>query len=295
MLLADHSIFINEMLLQEDKAVDTTDDIGNVTFAYNALEWLRGDEQQRNKVMFVIDGRIESELNIPLIQQPITLKELEAQVAAGGNALVKKFNEEETTINRGMIKGLGRGPGRMLFGRRNWYRNWFLLLIMIVTLAFGFYGFRRLRRATHHIESGVPLLATALERNEPERNQVLSRQESLLESNILTSQAKEAAKEFFQEFIGINLDAELKLTVAIQGGWWQRWSWKRRVFQLWNFALGKLKWTVSVRGFRGILNQIDQVKRAVDTGQIQVKVIEEDGYESSSSREQSTSHERSRP
>ncbi len=44
LVLADHSIFINEMMLPEDN--------GNVEFTYNCLDWLRGDAKDgRDKVL----------------------------------------------------------------------------------------------------------------------------------------------------------------------------------------------------------------------------------------------------
>ena len=53
LVLADHSIFINEMMLPNDN--------GNVEFTYNCLEWLRGDAKNgRNQVLFVVDGQIKS-------------------------------------------------------------------------------------------------------------------------------------------------------------------------------------------------------------------------------------------
>ena len=54
LLLADHSIFINEMMLPSDN--------GNVEFTYNCLEWLRRGPEVRNQVLFVDEGRIKAAL-----------------------------------------------------------------------------------------------------------------------------------------------------------------------------------------------------------------------------------------
>ena len=63
LVLADHSIFINEMMLPSDN--------GNVEFTYNCLEWLRGDPKDgRNQVLFVEDGTINSRFEVPLKEVP---------------------------------------------------------------------------------------------------------------------------------------------------------------------------------------------------------------------------------
>src|SRR5262249_49234461 len=62
LLLADHSIFINEMMQPRDT--------GNADFAYNAVDWLReGEDGPRDRVLFVTDSRIETKLDIPLRQE----------------------------------------------------------------------------------------------------------------------------------------------------------------------------------------------------------------------------------
>ncbi len=63
LVMADHSVFINEMMLQQDN--------GNVEFAYNCVKWLAGDEaERRTKVLFVEDGRINARFEVPLKEMP---------------------------------------------------------------------------------------------------------------------------------------------------------------------------------------------------------------------------------
>src|SRR5262249_56049092 len=71
LLLADHSVFINEMMLKSDN--------GNVDFTYNAIEWLKGDNKERNRVLFVSDGNIETKLDIPIREEPVSLLDIQAK------------------------------------------------------------------------------------------------------------------------------------------------------------------------------------------------------------------------
>src|SRR5262249_30110277 len=63
LVLADHSLFINGMMLQEDN--------GNFQFAYNCLKWLReGPEGKRDRVLFADEGKVVTDFTVPLRTLP---------------------------------------------------------------------------------------------------------------------------------------------------------------------------------------------------------------------------------
>src|SRR5262249_3080122 len=60
LFLADHSIFINNMMLQADT--------GNVGFTYNCLDWLSaGGDERRNRVLLYDGGKLVTDFNVPLV------------------------------------------------------------------------------------------------------------------------------------------------------------------------------------------------------------------------------------
>ena len=67
LVMADHSIFINEMMIQRDDA--------NVEFSYNCLKWLSeaGGNDPRTKVLFVEDGNVKATFEVPLKDMPAEL------------------------------------------------------------------------------------------------------------------------------------------------------------------------------------------------------------------------------
>src|SRR5262249_243692 len=59
LVLADHSLFINEMMFPEDN--------GNVEFTSNCLEYLRGDPTDpRFRVLFIEDGAVTANFDVPV-------------------------------------------------------------------------------------------------------------------------------------------------------------------------------------------------------------------------------------
>lgn len=272
LFMADHSVFINEMLLQEDKPGDDTDDIGNVAFAYNTLEWLRGDQPKRHKALFVIDGKIETKLDIPLKIIPISLKELQQKMTRQGNIVMKKLNDKVDSMNEGVVRGLGRGPGR-IFGRRGGsYRGYILLIITVLTIALVIYAIRRMRRASYGIEAGAPLLVSALTRARPDPEVHLHRQEMLLSADNLAVHARALARECLtgSPVPGTAAQSEPVIT-AHHGSKWQQ----RRLIKLarwvWQVAFAPGLPRMTKAQFQKFLDQLHELREALKSRKIQVK------------------------
>lgn len=140
LVLADHSVFINEMMIQED-----TD---NLDFASNAVEWLR-DSGQRNRVLFVEDGTIQKKLDVPLMQDEMPLRLLQIWFAETANDVMKQVQERhrhENHLNTGLITGVSEVSGRALFGGKG-AENFYILLLVLASVVLVCYGLSRLAEA----------------------------------------------------------------------------------------------------------------------------------------------------
>src|SRR5262249_49477242 len=62
LVLSDHSVFINSMMLQTDN--------DNFPFAYYCLKWLHEAKEPRDHVLFIDEGHVRTDLNIPLRPAP---------------------------------------------------------------------------------------------------------------------------------------------------------------------------------------------------------------------------------
>jgi hypothetical protein len=140
LVLADHSIFINQMMLPGD-----TD---NVEFTYNALEWLH--EKRRTRVLLVQDGVIRTDLDVPLREVALP----QEAVAAAADKLLADL-ERRDAFNRKIWQWLlgraGNSTDRIA--------RWVLEALTLLVLAYA--GYRILVRGRHRLDTAVPLLAHA--------------------------------------------------------------------------------------------------------------------------------------
>ncbi len=137
LVLSDHSVFINDMMLQFDN--------DNFDFANNCIDWLMdrgpGTQNQRSHVLFFDEGQIVTDFRVPLKR----ILEVRAPPVEVVNKLVAAL-EDENLGNRAI---LGRNPperlGRIVQG-----------LVLLSSLGLVIYGFFRLVRARHGVEANVP-------------------------------------------------------------------------------------------------------------------------------------------
>ncbi len=280
LVLADHSIFINEMMLPEDN--------GNVEFTYNCLEWLRGDPMEgRTKVLFVEEGNINSHFEVPLKEMPDELMKrlieylgqhpeeaakLALHVAAhyprqtaklaldAANAADKatqqiapeveqKMQEvdERDGINQRFLDGFANKDA-LLRGLVIW------LAVMIVLYGCYKIGWKARRRS----DLEGPLLATALYRLAPTDTVMEQRRRDLIRGDNLWEPARELARQCLPA-------SAVPPRIVVQGGWLRRWTMTGQVRRLWRLAYGPPT-RVTLNQWRRLLHEAQQVKTAVASG-----------------------------
>jgi hypothetical protein len=273
-VLADHSIFINRMMLPRDN--------GNLEFAANCLHWLRGgvstpgellraanDPQatekllgRRDKVLFCDDGHIWTDFAVPLKRMPIkpSLDMAPAVVAALDRAVGRM--EDGDVFNRTLeiqIEGLPGGWPCVL--RTAVYA--FTLAAMVLL------GYFFLWRGRHRHESSVPLLAHAVSQHEPGASLLEQRRRALLRSGNVWETVHQLARQCFEE-AGIPLTGDAPPRLVAQGGWRQRRHAGRRVARLWKLACGDAPVRISPAALNRWLRDLEELKTALANGTIRL-------------------------
>jgi hypothetical protein len=260
LLLADHSVFINEMFREG---------LDNDLLAANAIHWLKGE--QRNRALFIEEGSIRTKFDLPLREIPFSLQEIETGfIVKPGNKLLMEMQERERRegrLNKGIIAGLNQGPGRLL-SLRNRERNYVLLLVFIATVVLFVYGLSRLRRASHKPEPFVPLVETALARQVPARSPLQQRYWYAVQQDNLAEYARLLAREWLA-FAG-KPDAGRPRPIT-RGSWWRRWSLARRVIGVWRLAWTETRGPLSRRRFRGLLANLEGLRAALASGDLRLE------------------------
>jgi hypothetical protein len=272
LVLADHSIFINRMILMPNNK--------NLEFTANCLHWLRGgastsldliraakDPQamqrlagQRDRVLFWDEGEICPKFEVPLRTVPLkpSLDMGPALVAAIDQTLAKM--EERDEFNRGMLDWADDLPG----GRPQAVRNAVYLLTLLGILLLGYFF---LWRGRFRQESAVPLLAHALSQHEPRASVLELRRRALLRSGNVWELAHQLARQYF-ESAGVALTSRSAPRVSAQGSWWQRWRVRRRVARLWQLARGDAPVRIPPAALNLWLRDLEELKIALAKGTI---------------------------
>lgn len=264
LLLSDHSVFINEMVLQEDN--------NNLDFTYQVITWLK--DGKRKKVLFVEDGTIQTQLKVPLRGREVTIQDLEADLVNIGNGQareIQKNNARSNGLNREVLGFLNEGPGRAIFGRESG-DNFYLLLILIAGVGAAAFGLFSLMRASHRNDTTVPLFETISGRQRAAVSPLILRQRAALHADDLREFGREAAREWFAALPGCPEDETSPHPPRIEarGGWWKQRQVRQEVLGLWHLARESEMSPLSQQEYRQLLARIDRLQLAIDAGELRI-------------------------
>jgi hypothetical protein len=270
LLLADHDVFTNQMMRQRDT--------GNVEFAFNAVDWLRGgQEQPRDRVLFVEDGVINTELDVRLREVFMPFADFQAELFADGNRILRWIEDEHVEKNhldKALSEAINEGPARKLFGRDN-SSNTYLLLVLLAGVGLALYGLARLRRASHVVDTNTPLFATALTRAAPSASVLLQRHRAALQEDNLGEYAHLLAREWLNNIPGWNRpsceEAGVLPAVVARGGWWRRRSLCKLFTEVWRLAEAEAPERLTQGEFRRLLAKLEQLRQAVALGELRLE------------------------
>lgn len=277
LVLADHSIFINEMMLPEDNS--------NVEFTYNCLEWLRGNAQDgRSQVLFVEeDGRINSKFNVPLKEMPNELMKrlLEYmgqhpdEAAKLALRIVTQYPRETAKLALDMEEAADKTAQEFTpkieqnvreFDDRDGFNAGFSEgalqgLAVFAAVLVVLYGCYRIGwKSRHRSDLQGPLLALTLYRLAPADTVAAQRRRDLIRGDNLWEPARDMARQFMPA-------SPVTPRIMVQGGWLRRWTMTARVRRLWRLAYGAPT-RVSLNQWRRLLREAQQVKTALANGAV---------------------------
>jgi hypothetical protein len=254
LVLADHSIFINQMMIPTDN--------GNAEFAWNCLEWLRGEgDQRRHKVLFVEDGFIQTDFKVPLKGGPgLPPGAARAAVVVIDDALARL--EDKGTLDEALLDRLGASR----FENPNPLLRRALEFVTVILLVYLIY--RIGIRGRFRLDAGVPLLAHEVARHTPGAPLLEQRFRSALRAGNLWETAHGLARQWFASLPPAAGAAPPR--VVVRGGWWRRSSLQRRFTRLWRLAHETAPVRVSPRALRRMLRDLDEMKAALADGTLRL-------------------------
>ena len=239
LVMADHSVFINEMMLRPDT--------GNFEFASSAVVWLH-ENHARTKVLFVEEGKIKTKFDIPLKSLNIPPEEVARILFEKRNEILVMANnalvglEDRAAFDNGVMNLFDRAgfPASRL-GR---------YAFVALTIALGLYALYRvgIRSGFRH-DLTAPMLPIVLDRNLPVAALAEQRHLTLLARGNLTEPAMHLARQWFASLGVEGFDGPMP-TLDAEGGWWQRRRLTGQLREAWKLAAGQKVWNL-VSGQRG--------------------------------------------
>jgi hypothetical protein len=261
LVLADHSIFINDMMLPPKT--------GNVEFTYNCLDWLRTkSDGRRTKVLFVEDGSVRTDFDVPLKNVPINPEELPGLLYANRNELAVGVEQElarlenRNALNEGLMEFLsdqGLTADRLEQ----------IAVVLLSVLLVGYAGWRVMTRGRHRAEPAVLPLARAVAQHVPTAPLLQQRHRALLRGGNVWEAARGVARQWFAAAGAPAGEAPPR--VVVEGGWWERWVMRRRVRRLWRLAYGPNPVRVSLRALRRLFGELEELSVAQANGSLRLE------------------------
>lgn len=253
LVLADHSVFSNEMMAPYDTQ--------NVEFTTNMVKWLRGDDRRRDRALLVDDGRIRTNFYVPMKTTRMSTNEMLRMLWNNRNELLATADEkiaqmeDENVHNRFFLDLLGKmglTPGKLA-----------VVLLILASIGMVVYGIYRLGiRDRFARDMTVPLLVHALGRNLPGTSVLRQRAEALIKSGNLFEPACVLARQWWADQ-GVTppvLDtvAPLPTLQGKEGGPLDR-SLRQRLERVWKLACGKPATKVTPRAFTELRQELERL------------------------------------
>ncbi|MCS6849679.1 MAG: hypothetical protein NZ700_00750 [Gemmataceae bacterium] len=258
LVLADHSIFINDMMLAFDN--------DNFEFAYQCVGWLSAGGR-RTRVLFYEEGQImptfdvdlrEAGLGPPLppIQELLPWafrlgRELEKEGLVGRiNAALDRL-EREDAIRSGLFGDISGDA-------------WLRVGLTVASLAAAIWGLWRLSRARFRRPTKATDLAACLAASP--RPVAEQRLRAMIRDDNLAEPARNLARQVLAD---LGHTAEAAPRVQVIGGWRQRRRLRRQLDRLWRLAWGQPT-PVSRDDFTALLRQADDLRAAANHGTLRL-------------------------
>jgi hypothetical protein len=251
LVLADHSVFINDMMLQDKQFCD------NIDFTYNCIDWLAGAGHGRDRVLFVEEGEIKTVFDIPLSMEEPRLPPLDAIVPVLNEKIAEL--EDKDALNQ-LLQQLM--PARTVL----------TALVLLLTAGLAAYGFYRIARARHRVDPWAPRLDALLRQPATARTLIEQRHRTLLSKGNLWEPARAMIRQAFEAAAAPRPNWQTRApVVCVDGRWWRARRLKRLVQRLWHVAYGSGPVLVSGREFRRLEANLAAVQAALADGSLRLE------------------------
>jgi hypothetical protein len=234
--LSDHSVFINEMMLQGDNQ--------NFDLAYNCLDWLR-DGTKRKQALFMDEGTVVQDFAVPINLSGI-MPEFTVDLCDRVAAAV----EDDDLIGRALEE---------MYDSRQYYSG----MAIALTVVFALYGFHRLTKARRP-ELDLPgpgEMAGSAGTWQEEHWQ------SLVQADHAQGTARQLARQWFMEHGLAPTTGAQPPPITVHAGWRRGRIWRDTLQTWWRLAQSEEPPSVTTRQLARLVRRLADIEEAHWQGQ----------------------------
>jgi hypothetical protein len=278
MIMADHSIFINEMLLPpKDQAND------NLELTQNLLQWLTAspDSKARDHVLFIDQtGQVVTDFESLLRQLPPPIPDIHdlpslLQAAWDNRDLLwanRQYASElvASAEDEGLFQEIEQ---RMDDDLLDIIPFWWIirgLLFFALVIVFGL-SIRRFVGSRFRFSKVAPRLSMALDRFRPRGSLLDQRLRGSLRGGQCYEAARTRARQMFADLEWTPAEEGGNLPrVEINAGYWKRQAIARDLRELWQVAFGREPIRVTAKHWDKWIARLREIHKLIRTGVIRV-------------------------
>lgn len=244
LMLADHGCFANDMIFEGLREQDND----NFLFAFNVVDWLRGKDNERDRVLFVQDTEIITDLTPKLSESEDAIRDLLREATRQINGVLLDVQDEHRRTN---------------YLNQTLSQNVNYLLVVVVALAalLVLYGLVRIGRAAY-LTDAAPLFAAVASRHRPANSTLAMRAHEAILDDDLREFGREAVRDWFAAFPGCPELGGPPPKVEARSG-----SVRREVLDLWTLAGGDDR-PMKQEQFVRLLDRLDALSELRDRGEL---------------------------
>jgi hypothetical protein len=240
LVLADHSIFINEMLWLPDTQ--------NLDFADACLDWLA--QNKRTEALFYDEGSLQSHFDVPLKDLPAPpLPPVEEMLKSINHGLVGL--EEENRFNDVIANMLDRLSSHRVTR----------LLVIALTVGLGIAALSQLSLRRYRTEGGLAHRESPASEPATATPVLQQRHRAISQNGNYYEPAQALARQFFDSALppGEPGGEDLHPDLYAGASWWERWRAGIRWRRLWQLAYDDKPRRVSRRRLIALARDIDRL------------------------------------
>jgi hypothetical protein len=250
LVLADHSVFINWMILKNDNA--------NREFIHSSMDWLQGPVDSANKktkCLFIEDGEIKTDFDLPVRETEISTLDLMAKAMtlfeSHGDRIVAEL-EERDFFNRTLLASV---DGRDI-------RRGALIALTLCLLAV---GLARLLRGRVAADPARTLVTPELAAIIPRGPLLKQRFEGQLDADNLYEAARNMARDFFGG-MSVEPDSVGPPALFVTDQHPNAPELRSKIERLWQLGFGTQSRRISARDWRGLCDDLKKILEEFDRG-----------------------------